>query len=249
MITKSDWQSVHQQLVAEQRQKFGEPPTAEEALAYSRGELSPDEEAHMRERLLSHPELLRTLAAEFPAEGAEPGDSDYMTDGELAIHWNSLQKRRSARGERGRVVQFWRISTALAAAIALALGVMLWQSTQRVAQPSVVWEQQVLFPDGHRGGGSAPTELAARGDTVLLVIPLISEGTHSQYRIEINGAGNGRTVWNSGPLAPREDQTFSILVPRRFLEPGDYQVVMIGISGAAEERLATYSLRVPAARS
>ena len=248
MNTKSDWQSVHERLVAEQRQKTGEPPTAEEALAYSRGELSPEEETRMRERLLSHPELLRTLAAEFPAEGAEPGDPDYLTDAELAIHWDSLQQRRHKRAEDGRVVQFWRISTAIAAAIALALGVMLWQSSQRAADPRVVWEQQVLFPDGHRGAGGTPTELTARGETVLLVIPLIGEGTHSQYRIDINRVSSGRTVWNSGALATSEDATFSILVPRRFLEAGDYQVVMIGISGSAEERLATYSLRVPAGR-
>jgi len=244
MITKSDWQSVKQELMADERRRL-EPPTAEEALAYTRGELSAEEEARIQERLVCYPELVRTLTAEFPAEGAEPGDPDYVTDAEFTMHWEAMKKRMSPAPREGRVLQFWRWTAAVAATIAIVLGGSLWQATIRMAQPRVVWDQQVLYPDGRRGGGQDAVLLTGQGESVLLAVPLIGQRDYTRYRLEIVDAGSARAVWSSGPLAPRDDETFVILVPRRFFEPGLYQVAVYGITGAAEERLATYSVRVP----
>jgi hypothetical protein len=57
---------------------------------------------------------------------------------------------------------------------------------------------------------------------------------------------SGRSLWNSAALEPPDDNAVAILVPRRLLKPGTYQIVAYGVTGASEERLASYSVRVPA---
>jgi len=251
MITKSDWQAVARQLRDEDRRKLGEPPTADEVLAYTRGELSPAEEASVRERLVCHPELMRTLTEPFPAEGAKRGDPDYLTDAEYEFHWAALRGRMQKRAPLpatsapARVLRIWRAAAAIAAALAVVFGASLWQANLRRAEPRVVSEQQVLFPDGRRGGGQEAATLSAQGDSVLLVIPLIGQSEYQRYRLEIVNTASDKSAWKSEPLALRDDETFTLLVSRRFLDPGTYEVVVSGITGATEEKVATYSLRVP----
>jgi hypothetical protein len=246
MITKSDWQAVAKQL----REEAGEPPAADEVLAYTRGELSP-EEASVRERLLHHPDLLRTLTAPFPAEGAKRGDPDYMTDAEYEFHWASLRRKMqkpappATANLPGRALHVWRFAAAIAAAVAVVLGASLWQANLRLAEPRIVSEQQVLFPDGRRGGGQEAATLSVQGDSVLLVIPLIGQSEYQRYRLELVNAASRKSTWKSEPLALRDDETFTLLVSRRSLDPGTYEVVVSGITGATEEKVATYSLRVP----
>ena len=89
--------------------------------------------------------------------------------------------------------------------------------------------------------------LTARGESVLLVTPLIGEHKFSTYRLEIVNLQSSRAIWTSPDVQRREDDAFAIVVPRRFLEPGKYQIVIYG-RGTRDEPLATYSLRVPATR-
>ena len=245
MITKSDWRTVSQHFMADERRRVGEPPTAEEMLAYSRGELSAEEEARVRERLVCYPELVRTLTEPFPAEGAEPGDPDYLSDEDFAKHWASLQSRRTRKPPVNRRVQFWRGVAALAAAIIAVLGVSLWRARERLSQPTLLWEEQVLFPDGRRGPSGQPATLTAEGDSILLVVPVLGEREFQRYRLEIVSAVSDRTLWSSTAPHPGESRSFVIVVPRRFLKPGTLRVVVHGVAGASEERLAMYSLRVP----
>lgn len=250
MITKSDWRAVNQTMMAEARKRNSEPPTAEEMLAYSRGELSADEEARVRERLLSYPELVRTLTAQFPMEGAEPGHPDYLTDEEFARYWGALQKRMNRKG----ILQFPQSWTALAAALALVFGALFmhaeWKArrlARELSEPRVAADEQLLLPDGQRGGGDASAVLRAGGESSLLVVPLISQPQFELYQLELVdlNASVPRTLWSSDPLHRRDNDSFAVLVPRSFLKAGKYQIVMVGISGERRERLSTYSLRVP----
>src|SRR5436309_6784429 len=104
MTTKSELSAANRDLIAEKRASLGDPPSAEEMLAYTRGELAPGEEARIRELLIAYPDLARTLTAPFP-EGAEPDHPDYLSEHEFARHWKALQKRRH-RPNGG--LQFWR---------------------------------------------------------------------------------------------------------------------------------------------
>ena len=244
MITKSEWQAINRQLMSDDRRNAGDPPAAEEMLAYTRGELTAEQEASVRERLVCHPDLVRTLTEPFPTEGASPGDADYMPDEEFARHWASMQKRIRRKDPRnGRVLQFWRISTALAAALALTFSVLFIRARSKLNEPQAITDIQELSSDAHRG--PADVQVLAHGDRVLLVAPLIGPREHEQYRLDIRDVQSNRSVWKSEPLRVSDEQPLAIVVSGRFLQPGKYKIIVLGISGSREEEVATYSLRVP----
>src|SRR5215212_5892851 len=93
MISRSDWKAVHEDMIAEDRRTLGAPPTAEELLAYTRGELAPDEAERIRELLVAYPELAQALTEPFPEEDAKRGDADFLSDEQVAKNWASLQQR------------------------------------------------------------------------------------------------------------------------------------------------------------
>jgi hypothetical protein len=88
MTDKTEWQEANRRLMAEQRQKLGDPPTAEEMLAYSRGEMSAEEEERIRELLVAYPELARMNSAPFPEEAEAGVSKEAIRDG-----WNDVQRR------------------------------------------------------------------------------------------------------------------------------------------------------------
>jgi hypothetical protein len=231
--------------MAGDRQRRIEPPTAEEMLAFTRGELTAEEAARIRERLIAHPELVRTLTAPFP-EPAEPGHPDYLSDDEFAERWAALQKRRQ-RPEGGRVLQFWRAFGAIAAALAVVFGTMLWRERMELRKPRAVWEQLDLYPDGRRGPGGESNQLTAGGDSVLLLPELGTDPSIDSYRAEIVDAAVDppRMVWKSDALHRSDNGSLVILVRRDFFKPGKYQLRVYGITGARQEPLSTYTIRVP----
>ena len=253
MSSRSDWKAVHEEMTAEDRRKLGEPPTAEEMLAYSRGELGTEDAQRVRAHLVANPDLARALMQPFPTDDAQPGDRDYLSEEELTKRWQSLQKQVHSKG---RVLQFPAAWTALAAALALVFAGLYWQAESKarrleneLTQPRVAFDEQVLLPDGARGGSETAALLTAQGESVLLVVPLINQPQFGDYRLDIvNGtaAGTNEMLWRSGSLHRRSDDSFAILVPRAFLKPGKYQLVLYGIRDAgAPQELATYTLRVP----
>jgi len=246
MTTKLEWQAANRELMAEERRRLGDPPTAEEVLAFTRGELGPEENARIREKLVAYPELVRTMTAEFPTEGAAPGDSDYLSDDEFAKHWASLKKRMPDAGG-ARVLQFWPAFGSIAAALAVVFGTLFWQARSELTKPRIPLDQQVLLPDDQRGAGAVGTVLAAQGETFLLIVPMINEPEFNNYRLEIVDvlANPPRRRWSSEPMPRRANDSFPILVSRKFLTPGKYQVVLYGVSGARQEQLSGYTLRVP----
>lgn len=247
MNTKSNWRTVNQELMADERRRTGELPTSEKMLAYTRGELSADEEARIHELLVCHPDLVRTLTEPFPMEGAEPGAADYLSDQEFARHWPLLQARmrRDEPAEGGRVLQFWKVATAIAAAMVVVLGGMLWQSRSQLAGPRLVWPEQVLLlPEGRRGGPSEPVMLRVQGESILLITSLISQREFPEYRLEIIRGTGDQVIWHRDAVRPGSNNTFALLIPRRYLEPGDYRIVVYGVTGTVKERVETYAFRV-----
>ncbi|HEX3579236.1 MAG TPA: hypothetical protein VHY33_11795 [Thermoanaerobaculia bacterium] len=229
--------------MTEKRASIGEPPTAEEALAYTRGELAPDEEARIRERLIAYPDLARTLTTPFP-EGAEPDHPDYLSDHEFARHWKALQKRRQRPDGR---LQFWRAFGTIAAAMAVVFGALLWRAEAERKTPTAVWEQQDLYQDGQRGIGGQPNTLTVQGESYLLVPQLPIDLAVDKLRAEIADVANpSRTVWSSKTVPRTPDGSLVILVPREFLKPGTFRLVVYGITGERQEPLSSYTLRVPA---
>ena len=239
-IRKSDWQAVQDELVAADRQQLGEPPSSDEVLAYMRGELSPQEEDRIRALLVAYPELAKTLTAPIS------DDDESLSSDEVSRRWKSFQSQIPNRG--GKVLQFWRVSTALAAALALVFGGLLWREMSR--GPRVLPEAQLLFPDGQRGGTGSEVTLTGTDDVFVLLVPLYHPRGFEQFRMEIVSVGmHSRTLWR-GEVMPRPaDGAFRIEVPRGFLDAGLCRVVLYGVNGSREERLISFTMRVgPAPR-
>ncbi|MCU1231808.1 MAG: hypothetical protein JWO97_4692 [Acidobacteria bacterium] len=244
MITKSELHDAHRRMLDEERGRLGDPPTAREMLAYSRGELSPEQEERVRELLALYPDLAQTMTAPFPDGEAKPGEPGYVSDDELKRRWGALQEHLylPAPVQPGaRVLQFWRITSALAAAIALAFGALLWQARSELGRPRVASESRYLSPDDRDRGGGTTATLTPGGDAYTLVTPLMSQPIFSAYKLEIVDA-HDRSLWKSGPLAERDNDTFVILVPRPFLAPGSYKVILYGVGEKGEQQLDKFSM-------
>lgn len=216
MITRADWQAVNRELMAEQRARLGEPPTADELLAYMRGELSESDEESMRERLAAWPELARSLAEPFPEE----------PDATM----NAFT---------------WGKAMALAAMVLLLFGGLLWRERNRAVEPQATWEQIVLLPDAAARGVEPSLELQADTDYVL-VPSLLDERQFAEYRIDLRDlrGASPRELW-SRPTVRRDNDTLVVYVPGHFLKRGRYQLAVYGISGSGETELARYTFRVP----
>jgi hypothetical protein len=257
MITHSELQAVYRDLLAEDRCRLGDPPTVEELLAWERGDLAPEQAGRVRQLLACYPDLARALAAPFPADDPLPGDPAFLTGDVVSAQWEALQSRlhgadRAAHEPTdARVLRFWRGATlALAAMLMLAFGGLLWQKqtntrlAKQLIQPALRWEEQLLLPDGGRGGPTAAKVLSMEGDVFYLVGSIGERRNFSEYRVEIAGSDSSAPLW-SGIAQRRDNDTFAILVPHAFLPPGQYEVSLYGVNGAREERLFTYSVRVP----
>jgi hypothetical protein len=252
MITKSDWQAVHQEMTADQRRKLGEPPTTEEMLAYSRGELSANDAERVRAWLVFNPEMARALTQPFPEDDAQPGDPDFLSEAELAKRWTSLQQHihgaeTVAPRREGRVLRFSPVWTALAAALALVFGGLFWQAKTELrrltTQPWAV-ETQVLEAGAQRGAGGHAITVECNGDFMSFVATLPNSG-FDRYRIEMTDVTSVSPRRWKDTVRAGDDGVMTVLVPCGYLKPGRYDLVSYGLTGAnGEQRLDGYEVRV-----
>lgn len=235
MTTKPDWHTVNELPMTHDRKPNDEPPATEEILAYMHGELSPDAEEQMRERLMEYPDLLRALSVPFPNEPAAPGDADYVTDEEWPEHWAALQKRM----DRGRVAEFRRpswIGTALAAIVAIVFAGLYWQAERKLGQPRVTGDEIQLIDMARRGPGGTPQAIHFQGDFVLLSVRLAGE-PRAAYRVAMVDDSDNREVWRSDAVQSQGDLHLHLQIPRRSLVSGNvYRIRVYG----DEELLGDY---------
>jgi hypothetical protein len=237
MMNQTEWQAVRDALIADDRARLGAPPTAEELLAYERGELSADAAARVQQLLVAYPELARAFATPFPPEDVEPLAGDVIDR-----QWNAF---RAGRGTGARVLRFWRGLSALAAALALVLGTMLWNTRMELRQPQhLPPETHVLTPDGGRGLDQQHYTITPKGDWVVLVVSIVGPTAYEMYRLELVNAVSHTRIWSSQPLRAPNSESFNVEMPTRALRPGTYQVIAYGLRGNAEAQVATYTIDV-----
>jgi hypothetical protein len=181
MIRKTDWQTAYRDLIAEGRQRMGDPPTVEEIEAYLRGDLAAEDAERVRELLIYYPELADAMEAPFPFPNkGKPGDADFLSAEEVARDWAAIQAQilptaaasgRPRAGDLsapGRLRRFWswerdlrpwQLSGLAAALLAVFLGGLLLRSQQElrrlqhaIREPRTNLEHRLLLPDGQRGG-------------------------------------------------------------------------------------------------
>ncbi len=247
MITKSELQVAHEAMRAARGDTA--PPSLQDFLAYAEGDLPEADAARVRELLVAHPDLLRAATMPFPSGDAAPGEDGYLSEHEVARQWKSFQRSIGA-APADRSSSLWRATAALAAALAVILGVLLWQSaanerrlTRQLTEPRVAG-YQLLLPDGQRGPGNAPT-LTPTGDSYLLAAAIIGATPFDRYRLELVDLTTHRTLWRRDDLARPDSDTFAILLPRETFHPGPFQVVLYGVNGTLAEKLATYTVVAP----
>lgn len=244
MTSKSDWQEANRRLMAEQREKLGDPPTAEEMLAYSRGELSESEEERIRDLLVAYPEVARMYGAPFPEE-----PEDDVADETVAAGFQDLQRRLAGTHGVGsvarRVPVRHYIPTSIAAALALLFFGLYVQAESRARDnardrlPYVLGAPQELSLGGSRG--SDPTPLRKDGEAYLLMPRLINELRYPHYRIELHDPSS--VVWTSLSAQPDDKGAFLIVVPHGFLRTGTtYQLRILGLDGRAERAIGSYDV-------
>lgn len=240
MITKADWDAVHDELAEERRRELGEPPTLEESRAFFAGTLPPEDEARVRELLIWNPDLARALVEPIPDERAMPGEPGFVSEVELERRWKALRTRMR---RAPRPVQFWRASAAVAAMLAIVFGGLLWRAEsesdrlrRELTEPRIVSDQREM--GGAMRGGVA-TAADAEGD-VVLVAPLFNHPGYEKYRVEMTG-GDPTTRWSE--TTRMDGYRFSVAVPRDFPR-GTYDVVVYGIDREGERKLEEYRVEI-----
>jgi hypothetical protein len=231
MMNENEWEAVRDALRAGDRAELGEPPTAEELMAYERGELSAEEAARVQQLLVAYPELARAYATPFPEEAELPQEV-------IDRQWKAFRPRDTG----ARVLQFWRGVSAIAAALAVLFGAMLWQKHNDLLQPRVLPEAHLLTPDGRRGGEPQHYALTPHGDSVLLVVSIIGPADYDTYRLEL--LRGDQRIWSSEAMPATASNSFDLVVPSALLAPGTYAVVAYGVRGSAQAQVATYTLDV-----
>jgi hypothetical protein len=261
MTNKSDWQEAERRLSADEREKLGEPPTAEEMLAYSKGQLSESEAERIHDFLVAYPELARAYSAPFP-EAPREGDEDAVSEEELRTGWTALQRRLGrnrgtpdprAEAQRGRVVFRHYVPTAVAAALAVVFFALYVQAESRARyyeregrEPRVLAAPQHVESDGNRGPGGAPTMLGKEGEAYLLAAHLVHQVRHPRYRIDLVDA-SGKTLWSNSSGMPDAQDKFHITIPHDFLTAGQtYRLRIFGVDGETQTEVGTYDVLAPA---
>ncbi|MFL6246476.1 MAG: hypothetical protein ACJ74H_10665 [Thermoanaerobaculia bacterium] len=245
MTTKPDWPAVPHERTAEERRKLGEPPTTEELMAYSRGQLSAADRARVQSWLDANPEMARALNQPFPDDDAKPGDPDYLSEDELSRRWTALQNEIRPKG---RLVRFPALA-ALAASVAIVFAGLYWQARSDVralSRPVLLDVTQVVDPEnGRRGASGGPHLLNVTEDGAVCILQLSDPSRFQWYRIVIVNAQSEEEVWKSEPSQPQEGG-LSVLIPRTFLRPGTYRIKVFGLNETRrEEAVDSYLVRVP----
>lgn len=215
MIKRDVWEAAYRELIEDGRKRLGEFPSVETLLAYSRGDLDPEQTARIQEFLAYYPDLARALVAPFPSpEEIRPGDPDYLPDDILEQDWNAIQARlgggpvvvaplAAKSGKRlwseigaafSNLFRGPRLAVAMSLALAVVFGFIAFRAelqiqrlSRELATPRINPEHRLLLPDGERdaSGEETPIRLRSTADHYLLTPTLVHLPSYPDYRLRI----------------------------------------------------------------
>jgi hypothetical protein len=250
MIGKDDWDAATSDFMARERERLGGPPSAEDVVAFARGELTGAQAERVRTLLVYYPELLAPLP--------EAGD-EVLTDLEVARDWEKLQARIAATNapviplplrQRPEVA---RIVAIAASVVLLFVAPLLVKSridvarlTRELSAPHALGERHQLLPMAEpRGTPQDAYELPPDEREYRIAPALLGDTTYSRYRVELVDVESGRTIWKGEDLRVAPGAELEISIPRAFVDPGVYRLDVYGRNGKAPRQLGQYLLRVP----
>jgi hypothetical protein len=234
MVSKSDWEDAYREAVERGRASVGPPPAPEELVAWSRGELSESEAAHMRERLAYYPDLAAALSED---DEAAEDEAPLLTREQLANDWELIQQRMAptvspqvaaAKGMR------WRAWMTAIPVLATFMFAGLWVRSlytigtlrRQIEQPRENVERVDLYAGVPRGAPS-PTPIVLPPSTkhIFFTLNVAEELQARAFRVEIRNLDTTppTVIWKN-PVMRSRDGTFSIEVPRSFLPGQTYQI-------------------------
>jgi hypothetical protein len=246
---------------ARRRQGPGGHPSPETLTAYHAGELTLAAEEEIQEHLAVCRHCTQLLL-DLPAFLEPPVPHVESLDAAADASWQELRKRLPGppekAGSRPDAVTAWKagprrgLQLMAAAALIGLIAAPLWIIGRRLSSPPPPPEMAELFPsEGKRGmpePSLPPFTVHADAASTALLVHLANEQPGLRFRVELRAI--------SAPGAPAErptvlpvakaldSRTLLLLLARRQLPPGTYQLRVLDPEHPSAEALGDYTLRV-----
>ncbi len=266
-MTTRSLQAAVQAIADEDRFALGAHPSLDHLDDHRAGRLPAAESERLQDHLArcsTCTELRLDLAAfprlEPPA-GVEPA-----SDEEVEAAWRQMGpellaaapppaiERARAPGPAERLRDYLtslvaspRFAYGLAAVLLLALPLSHYLTRQQLVGPDFNVPIVNLVPE--RGPSREPAEpqalrMPADTDRFLLVLNLVTQRPYADYTVEIADAADGTETWRRDGLRPSAVGNFNLLVPRRFLPAGRYEITILGRDDETLEPVVDYRIRI-----
>lgn len=242
MISKSDWQTVYDEILEEGRERLP-PPTVDEMEALQEGRLSEAEADRVREQLSYYPELVRVMTEPVPADA-----EGLITDEEVAAGLAALKERVRRERVPHPIGSRWSVPRVLARAagvVLLAGGVLVAYRTLNRFDGTPV----MLSADGQLSGSrgeQTPHQLSTETDYVLRPA-FRPEHAYRSYQLELLdlSADVPRSIETWADVERAADGSFPVELSTKGFAEGRYQLVLYGVDDQPV-RLASYTIRLTA---
>ncbi len=242
----------------------------DELARFRAGLLEPEDFEDLLERAAVSPRTADALRDTSRFPDVEPADErQRMSEEDLDRHWRRFEQRLSnevrleaqapvVKDRRG-ISRRWRwlsslagsarVAQAAAALLLVSLGLSWWGIDRGPGsegiQPRLNLPIVELVPTGESGQRTdvQAIELPAGADGFFLVLTLRDPRRYPIYEARIEGP-SGTELWSSAELERAEEGFFTLELPRGFLPPGRYRIVLSGVNGERRDRLAIYELAI-----
>lgn len=171
MITKHDWDTALDRWIDRERERLGGPPSPEEVVAFTRGELPQHESARVRALLVYYPELTPLLDDAIP-----PRVSGFA--------WRDA-----------------RLGAIAAAFIIAVLSILLVVQMKHDREPFAYTSRHTVDLRNSRGGMDWHIyTLLSNEDQYLLDVLLPEDLPYRAYRVDITDVQQSQVVWSVANL-------------------------------------------------
>lgn len=229
-------------------------PEPQELVDYRLGVLPAESVESIREHLSFCPDCAQVVVDMAALTSADTSERALPQTIDRERDWQAVERglrTEAARADAPPPISR-RLAWALAASLALSLGLAAWTITLRNAlsearQPRADIARLDLAPaaPGARRNmdAPAPIHLSPTQGRLLLLLNLGDLRTFPRYHLELLDA-TGHVLWTGSGVQRNDDGTFLLEIPTRMLRSEVYQVRLYGGQDIATIPLAAYSFEV-----